>query len=42
MPPWPGNILAGLIGLLLSPAAGVFWYCPTLLLGLRGWSLAAT
>jgi hypothetical protein len=36
VPAWPGNMLAGLTGLLLSPAAGVFWYCPPLLLGLAG------
>jgi hypothetical protein len=36
LPPWPGDTLAGLCGLLLSPAAGVFWYCPPLLLGLAG------
>ncbi len=36
VPPWPGNLLAGVNGLLLSPAAGVFWYCPPLLLGLAG------
>jgi hypothetical protein len=34
--PWPGDTLAGLCGLLLSPAAGVFWYCPPLLLALFG------
>ena len=36
LPAWPGNTAAGLCGLLLSPAAGVFWYCPTLLLSLYG------
>jgi hypothetical protein len=36
VPPWPGNTLAGLSGLLLSPAAGVFWYYPPLFLGLAG------
>jgi hypothetical protein len=34
--PWPGNTPAGLFGLLLSPAAGVLWYCPPLPLGLAG------
>jgi hypothetical protein len=34
--PWPGNTPAGLAGLLLSPAAGMFWYCPPLVLGLAG------
>jgi hypothetical protein len=34
--PWPGNTLAGLCGLLCSPAAGIFWYCPPVLLGLFG------
>jgi hypothetical protein len=36
LPAWPGDTLAGLCGLLLSPAAGVFWYCPPLLLALFG------
>ena len=36
LPAWPGNTLAGICGLLASPAAGAFWYCPTLLLGLYG------
>lgn len=33
---WPGNTPAGLCGLLFSPAAGIFWYCPPVLLGLFG------
>ncbi|HWG44487.1 MAG TPA: hypothetical protein VN688_17035 [Gemmataceae bacterium] len=40
VPAFPGNPLAGFLGLLLSPGAGAFWYCPTLLLsllGLRTW-----
>ena len=40
VPTWPGNPLAGLCGLLLSPGAGAFWYCPPLVLacfGLRKW-----
>jgi hypothetical protein len=36
VPPWPGNTTAGLCGLLLSPAAGVLWYCPPVALGLTG------
>ena len=34
--PWPGTPGIALLVLLLSPAAGVFWYCPTLLLSLFG------
>jgi hypothetical protein len=34
--PWPGDTLAGLSGLLFSPAASVFLYCPPVLLGLAG------
>ena len=34
--PWPGDTLAGVCGFLLSPAAGIFWYCPTLVLALAG------
>jgi hypothetical protein len=34
--PWPGNLPAGVACQLLSPGAGVFWYCPPLLLGLIG------
>jgi hypothetical protein len=40
VPIWPGNPLAAVCGLLLSPGAGVFWYCPPLVLacyGLRQW-----
>jgi hypothetical protein len=36
VPAWPGDTLAGLCGLLFSPAAGAFWYCPPLLLALAG------
>jgi hypothetical protein len=35
-PMWGKEPLAGLAGLLLSPAAGMFFYCPTLLLSFRG------
>jgi hypothetical protein len=38
LPAWPGNTLAGLCGLLLSPAAGAFWYCPPLVLALLGFA----
>jgi hypothetical protein len=31
------NPLPGLASLALSPACGVLWYCPTLLLSWRGW-----
>jgi hypothetical protein len=34
--PWPGDTLAGLCGLLFSPASSVFLYCPPVLLGLAG------
>jgi hypothetical protein len=40
VPAWPGTPVAAVLVLLLSPAAGVFWYCPTLVLslcGLRPW-----
>jgi hypothetical protein len=36
VPAWPGTPLTALAVLLVSPAAGVFWYCPTLLWGLLG------
>jgi hypothetical protein len=39
-PLWPGNPLAAILGLAISPAAGAIWYCPTLvlsILGLRVW-----
>jgi hypothetical protein len=32
VPPW-----VGLYGLLLSPGKGLFWYCPSIVLGLAGW-----
>jgi hypothetical protein len=38
--PWPGNFVAGVFGLTLSPGAGVLWYCPPLILsciGLARW-----
>jgi hypothetical protein len=31
------NPLPGLASMLLSPSAGMFWYCPTLLLSIHGW-----
>jgi hypothetical protein len=36
VPAWPGTPLTAAAVLLISPAAGVFWYCPTLLLSLVG------
>jgi hypothetical protein len=36
VPAWPGDTPAGLCGLLFSPAAGAFWYCPPLLLAVAG------
>lgn len=36
VPVWPGTPAIAVLVLLLSPAAGVFWYCPTLLLSLLG------
>jgi hypothetical protein len=39
IPIWPGNPLAALLGFAVSPAAGVFWYCPTLVLA--AWGLAS-
>jgi hypothetical protein len=36
VPAWPGTPLTAVVVLLVSPAAGVFWYCPTLVLGLAG------
>lgn len=36
VPPWPGTPGMAVLVLLFSPAAGVFWYCPTLLLNLVG------
>ncbi len=36
VPPWPGTPVIAVLVLLISPAAGVFWYCPTLLLSLQG------
>jgi hypothetical protein len=36
VPAWPGTPLTAAAVLLVSPAAGVFWYCPTLLLALVG------
>jgi hypothetical protein len=36
VPAWPGTPLTAVAVLLVSPAAGVFWYCPTLLWGLAG------
>ena len=39
-PNFPGNPLAAVLGLSLSPAAGALWYCPPLLIavaGMRAW-----
>ncbi len=36
VPPWPGTPFLAFVVLLISPAAGVFWYCPTLVLSLLG------
>jgi hypothetical protein len=36
VPAWPGTPLTAALVLLASPAAGVFWYCPTLVLSLFG------
>jgi hypothetical protein len=36
VPPWPGTPGIAMVVLLVSPAAGVFWYCPTLVLSLLG------
>jgi hypothetical protein len=38
-PRWAASPVPGLAALALSPAAGVLWYCPTLLLSLVGFSL---
>jgi hypothetical protein len=38
-PIWGHAPLAALVALLVSPAAGALWYCPPLLLGLRGLAL---
>ena len=41
VPVWPGHPLTALLALAVSPAAGVLWYCPPLLLclhGFRNWS----
>jgi hypothetical protein len=34
---YTSNPVPGLASLLLSPSAGIFWYCPTLLLSIHGW-----
>jgi hypothetical protein len=39
IPIWPGNPLAALLGFVISPAFGVFFYCPTLVLS--GWGFAS-
>ncbi len=36
VPPRPGTPWTAVAVLLVSPAAGIFWYCPTLLLSLVG------
>jgi hypothetical protein len=35
-PSFPGNILVGVVVLLLSPGAGIPWYCPTIVLSVIG------
>jgi hypothetical protein len=35
-PSFPGNIFAGVLGLLFSPGGGIPWYCPTVVLSLMG------
>jgi hypothetical protein len=38
--PWiTSNPFPALAGLALSPSCGAFWYCPTLILSLRGWGV---
>src|SRR5262249_5037522 len=39
IPFWPGNPLAAILGFAISPAAGVIWYCPTLVLS--GWGFSS-
>jgi len=34
--PYPGHFWWGLAGLSVSPAAGLFWYCPSFLLAFEG------
>jgi hypothetical protein len=34
---WTWNLLPGLANLALSPATGVVWYCPTVILSYYGW-----
>jgi hypothetical protein len=34
---WTGNPFPALANFALSPSAGVFWYCPTLVLTICGW-----
>src|SRR5262249_47042851 len=36
VPAFPGDPVAGTLGLLFSPAASIFLYCPTVVLGLAG------
>lgn len=36
MRPFPGTPVEGVVCLLVSPAVGMFWYCPPVLLGLGG------
>jgi hypothetical protein len=36
---WAADPIAGLANLALSPSAGAFWYCPTLMLSALGWRL---
>jgi hypothetical protein len=34
--PYPGHLFWGLIALAVSPAAGIIWYCPAMVLSLAG------
>jgi hypothetical protein len=40
-PNWPGDPVAALACLALSPGAGALWYCPPLPLGIAGWARGA-
>ena len=36
VPVWPGHLTEALFALALSPSAGVVWYCPAVVVALRG------
>ncbi len=36
---WTANPAPALLGLTFSPSSGMFWYCPTFLLSLAGWTV---